>query len=98
MPSHFTEKIVLYHNENECYFENQQTHKGPYTRAHYVLSDGKYVFFVFIGRLSPIPGRVRDGQRSQGGSRELTRRVQSRLRYRHDGTAAYTPHTSWPRS
>lgn len=52
---------------------------------------------VFPGRLSPIPGRVRYRQRPQGGRRELSGRLQGRLRHRHDRAASHTPHTSGAR-
>lgn len=45
------------------------------------------------GRLPPIPGGVRDGQRPQGGGGELAGGVQGGLRHRHDGAAAHPPHT-----
>lgn len=54
--------------------------------------------FATAGRLPPVPGGVRHRQRPQGGGRELAGGVQGRLRHRHDGTAAHTPHTSRPRA
>lgn len=47
---------------------------------------------IVPGWLPPVPSGVRDGQRPQGGGRELAGRVQGRLRHRHDRAAAHAPH------
>lgn len=56
------------------------------------------VWCCVSGRLPPVPGRVRDRQRPQGGGRELAGRVQGRLRHRHDRAAAHAPHPPRPRA